>query len=400
MDMALEGIRVVDWTQWHAGPYATCLLADLGAEVIHVENPGRPDGWRGTTTLFGVSQELPGGRNLQIEEQNRNKKGMTINLKKPSGKEILFRLVEKSDVFVTNFRAKGFGYDVLSRYNPKLIYALITGFGTQGPDKDLPAGEIIAYARGGGMLMQSPEGAPPDYSAMGLGDRAAGLYLSHAILAALLARERLGIGQQLTVALLSGVMNIFGQSVICPLVTGREYEPLVREKVRNPLYNFYQCKDGRWIVLALFQRPWTWPAFCRAIGMPELEKNPRFDSLEKREENNEELISLLDRVFATKTYEEWDRFFREEEGLVFSRVNRMSDLASDPQVVANDYITQWDHPVIGPMKFLGFPVQYSKTPCSFRTAAPEVGQHTEEILIDLLGYSWEEIARLREEEAI
>jgi crotonobetainyl-CoA:carnitine CoA-transferase CaiB-like acyl-CoA transferase len=288
----------------------------------------------------------------------------------------------------------------LSQYNPKLIYALCTGFGTQGPDKDLPAGEIIGNARGGGMLMQRPEGAPPIYSAMGLGDRAAGLYLSHAILAALLARERLGIGQQVTVSLLSGIMNIFGQSVICPLMTDQEYEPFVREKVRNPLYNFYKCKDGCWIVIALVQRPWTWPAFCRALGSPDLEHNPKFDTAEKREKNNEELINVLDQIFSTKTYDEWDKYFREEDGLVFSKVNRMSDLASDPQVVANNYITEWDHPVLGSIKFLGFPVQYSKTPCLFRTAAPEVGQHSEEILIDLLGYTWNDIARFKDDEAI
>lgn len=401
--MILEGIRVIDWTQHQAGPYASAMLADLGAEVIHIEERERGDAFRGTRAMFGVPTGLPGGRNVLMEEMNRNKKSLAIDLSKPKGREIIYRLVEKSDVFLTTFRraeGKSLDYETLCKHNPRLIYAFGSGFGAKGPDSQAPSFELMALARSGAMLASGEAGQQPIYITGGIGDRTTSIFLAYGIMAALLARERLGIAQQITVSQLGAMIVLQGLSVLAPLLLGKEYERHDRARTRNPLYNWYKCKDSRWLALGMVQPDRYWPTFCKAIGMPELENDPKFANMEKREENCQELISLLDKVFATRTYEEWEQSFKQSGELIFTIVNSMSDLASDPQVLANEYILNWNHPDLGPIKFVGFPVDFSKTPTALRSPAPQFGQHSEEVLIGILGYTWEEISELREQQVI
>jgi crotonobetainyl-CoA:carnitine CoA-transferase CaiB-like acyl-CoA transferase len=173
-----------------------------------------------------------------------------------------------------------------------------------------------------------------------------------------------------------------------------------RRKAKIPLWNHYQCGDGEWLILGMLQSDRYWSRFCRIMGIPELENDPRFHSHARRQENCQELIQILDKIFLTKPREEWLRLLRQEPDFIVSIINRISDLPHDPQVVANEYITELNHPRLGPTKFLGVPVHFSKTPGAVRLPAPEFGQHTDEVLRDICGYSPEEIEELRREEVI
>jgi len=174
---------------------------------------------------------------------------------------------------------------------------------------------------------------------------------------------------------------------------------IARKTAGNPLWNHYKCGDGKWIALAHLSPDKFWPMVCHSMGLEELEKDPRFDSMDNRTKNCQELIAILDKTFATKTRDEWSRIFK-ESGVIYAPVNNTKDLTEDPQVLANDYVTEFDHPVFGRMKTIGFPVAFEKTPMSIRREAPEFGQHTEEILTEILGYTWDDISRLKDEQVI
>lgn len=398
MQSILEGIRIIDWTHWHSGPYGPTMLADLGAEVIKIEHPKGGDEFRFMHPMFGVPMTLPNGRHVQFEDINRNKKGMSLDVSTPKGREITYQLVEKSDVFVTNYRGAdraGLDYETLSRLNPRLIYATCTGSGTKGPDREIGSYEIMCYARSGAMFA-SGDGADPVYITPGLGDRTSAVFLAFGLMSALMARERHGIGQQLTVSQLNSMLHLQGTSVSAQLLGGREFDHGVANRI-YPLYNWYRCKDDRWIAFGMdvsIDKYWT--DFCTSVGVPDLQNDPRFADPASRMENAQTLISIVDELFATRTSEEWLAALHKSKDLIYSIVNRISDLANDPQVVANDMITEWDHPDLGPRKFVGFPVEFSETPARFTRAAPHIGEHTSEILQDLLGYSGDEIPSLRE----
>lgn len=402
MKQVLEGIRVIDWTQWHAGPYATALLGDLGAEVLHIEDPARGDAFRAVKSILGASFELPDGRHAAVEELNRNKRGVALNLKHPRGLEAMLRLVERSDVFVTNFRGAdrlGLGYEGLKKINPRLIYATNTGYGPRGPDAGSPSLELMAYARSGAMLASGEPGMPPIYLTASIADRISAVFLSYGILCALLARERFGVGQEITSSQLSAMIVLQGTAVIPFLLAGREMNRHDRSRAGEPLYNWYCCRDGRWLALGMLEGDRYWSTVCRALGREDLEKDPRFAAQPSRGENSEELVRILDQVFATRTREEWLATLRQAGDLIVTVVNKIADLPSDPQVTANNYIVDWDHPALGPVKFVPFPVELSETPASLRLAAPQIGEHTEQVLTEVCGYSRDEVAELRQQGA-
>lgn len=401
MPQILQGIKVIDWSLFHLGPVAAAMLADAGADVIHVEERNG-DPARGIARFYG--QELVvKGRNIIFEEFNRNKRGITLDIKKPEGLEVMYRLVEKSDVFLTNFRLSaikrlGLDYDTLVKHNPKIIYAYSSTFGTKGPNRDRPGLEPVTIASSGMMLSSGEEGMPPIVPTVGMGDRIGAIFLAYATLLALLARERLGVSQFVSSSALGSMLNLEAWSMVPVLFTGNDPPRQRRDSCSNPLNNFYLCKDGVWIQFALLQSDRHWPEFCRATGIQELEKSEKFESEEKRMVNNTELIAILDRQFSTKTYEEWESIFLKTD-LLFTRVNKLSDVAVDPQVLENKFILNWDHPHWGEIKFPGFCYDLSKTPPSIRRAAPTLGQHTEEVLLEL-GYTWEDIVNLKDKEAI
>ncbi len=405
MAMALEGIRVVDWTQWQQGPVATMLLGDMGADVIKIEERVGGDPARGMMRVAGamVVSDL-GQRNPYFEVGNRNKRSITLDLKKDKAKEIVYQLVEKSDVFVHNFRSNavqrlGLDYETLSTYNPRLIYAHSSGWGPKGPNKDDPSFDFAALGRSGFMAVITEPGRDPEYPQGGIADQMGAITTTLGVLAALLVRERTGVGQKVDASILGGMSFLLGYPISFWTMAGIGGTWIHRRSAGNPLFNHYQCGDGKWIGLVLIPPDRYWPAFCRATGLEELEKDPQFDSMDSRSKNCQELITILDQRFATKSSEEWSKILKEND-LVFSPLNTIAEFTDDPQALANEYITEFDHPVFKKTKMTGFPVGLSKTPCSIRREAPEFGQHTEEVLTGILGYTWDDIARLKDEEVI
>lgn len=405
MAMPLEGVRIIDWTIFQQGPVATAMLGDLGAEVIKIEERERGDPGRGMAGTMGYSTLLPGGRNHYFETNNRNKKGITLDLRNPKAVEVVYRLVEKSDVFVQNFRKGvaerlGLDYESLRKHNPKLIYAQASGYGPDGPESARPSLDPVGLARAGFMLGMTGPGEVPPYPMGGIADQMGAVMLAFGVLAALAARELQGVGQKVDSSHLSSVMWLEGLAVNYFLMTRKNMPKWQRTKTGNPMNTLYKTKDGRWIFFALMMPERYWPSFCTSINRPELQRDPRFDSMNKRKDNRESLISLLDEVFASKTCDEWLAIFKDYEDFIFEPLQTIPDLENDPQVQANKYIVEFDHPDMGKTKYVNFPVILHETPASIRLPAPAFGQHTEEVLTEICGYSWEEVAKMRDEKIV
>jgi len=403
MPMPLEGMRVIDWTIWQQGPVCSAMLGDLGAEVIKIEERERGDPGRSMTKIGGV--DLKDRPNFYFEATNRNKKSITLDLKRPAAREIVYQLVAKSDVFVQNFRLGvaarlGLDYATLRRHNPRLIYASASGYGPEGPDAGEPSFDQLGLARSGIMLAAGEPDMPPLAIVGGIADQMGAIMLAYGVLAALVARERFGVGQEVDASHLGSMMTLQGLNVAARLMMGFAIPRMPRTAAANPLWNHYRCADGRWICLGMLQPDRYWADFCRALGRPELAQDERFCNLRVRAANAGAAIEILDEIFASKPRDEWMQRLRAGGDFIFTGVNSIDDLPADPQVLANDYIVDFEHPQFGKTQVLGIPVRLRETPGSVRLPAPEFGQHTEEILRQLLGYSWEEIAALKDQELI
>ncbi|HEY3183977.1 MAG TPA: CoA transferase [Gaiellaceae bacterium] len=402
-DGPLAGIKVVEWAHVHFGPGAGMFLSDMGADVVHVESRDG-DMMRVYESLWGNEFMLDHGRNTFTEDLLRNKKSITVDLKQEEATEIVLRLADDADVFLTNFRPAatrklGLDYATLAARNPKLIYAQGTSYGLDGPEKDAPGLEMMGLARGGLMLGSAIDGQEPVYPTMGLNDRLGAIGLLVAILSALVARERTGVAQHVDTSLLGWTVNLQASAISCAANTGQPVRPLPRREQDDPNYNIYQLGDGTWTALGMTLHPHKyWPALCNALGRPELIDDPRFVDVEKRRENFRELIDIYDAAFAELTWEQWDEKIHEHE-LIACRVNSLTDLASDEQILVNGYMRKLPHPDLGEWWYVPTPVQYEKTPISIRSAAPVLGEHTDELLGEL-GYSDEQIRDLREREVV
>ena len=399
----LDGMRVLDWTMWQFGPVSTMMLGDLGAEVIKIESLDG-DHARQFHRVSGSSSVLPEGLNAYFQSLNRQKKSIALDLKNPKGVEVLYKLVEKSDVFVENFRQGvaerlGLGYEDLKKINPKIVYGAATGYGPKGPDSHKPAFAYTGEARSGSLWWAGPNDGKP-YNLASVADQIAGIMLSYGILGALVARDRIGVGQKVDVSHLGSMMWLGGNRYGMALLTGNEPQRQDRTMVRNVLWNSYRCKDEKWIAFSMNQSDRYWPDFCNAMERPDLIEDERYNNMDARANNREELVNLLDDVFITRPREEWGKKMDAQGGIIWERVQDIWDLPNDPQVIENNYLIDFDHPVLGPTKWLQTPVTYSETPVSTRKMAPEHGEDTEEILLDVLGYSWEDISSLQEEGAI
>ncbi len=338
-----------------------------------------------------------------VQMLNRNKRGLALDLKKPSGKEVLDKLVVESDVFMSNYESAALGrlgldYATLSAINPRLVYAVLTGYGTVGPDKDQRGFDFsAAWAHSGMQYLIGEPGSPPPPQRGGMMDRVVGAHAVSGILAALLGRQRTGRGQELEFSLYhTGVWTL--ASDIQSTLIGAPVLKHDRTAARNPIWNTYRTGDDRWLWLSMLQSDAHWPDFCRAIGRPEIETDPRFDGMEARMANSPELVNLLDDVFASATIEQWEARLREND-CIFSRVQTPAEVTTDPQALANGFFTEIDHPIGGEMKLVSTPVKFRQDPATIHAPAPEVGQHTEEILLEL-GYDWDRIAALKEDGAI
>ncbi len=403
MPMPLEGIRVVDWTIWQQGPVASVMLGDLGADVIKVEERVGGDPGRGVLKAQGL--DLRDRPNFYFEANNRNKRSLTVDLKKPEGVAIVQRLAERADVFVQNFRkgvAARLGLDAatLRARNPRLVYASASGYGPEGPESAAPSFDYLGLARSGIMYSAGEPDDEPLAIAGGIADQMGAVMLAYGVLVALLARERTGRGQEVDASHLGSMAWLQGLGLSARLMLGRALPRQPRRFATNPLWNHYRCADDQWLALSMLQPDRYWVSFCAVLEIPEAADDPRFKTMLDRMMNAGECIALLDERFARRPRAEWIRRLAEGGDFIYSIINSVDDLPDDPQMLANGYVADFEHPSFARTRVVGLPVRLSETPGAIRLPAPEFGQHTEEILTEVLGYSWEEIGRLREAEVI
>jgi crotonobetainyl-CoA:carnitine CoA-transferase CaiB-like acyl-CoA transferase len=403
MPMPLDGIRVIDWTIWQQGPVASLMLADLGADVIKVEERVGGDPGRGVLRAQGL--DLRDRPNFYFEANNRNKRSIALDLKKPEGAEIVRRLADGADVFVQNFRkgvAARLGLDAgtLRARNPRLVYASATGYGPEGPESGAPSFDYLGLARSGIMYSAGEPDDEPLAIAGGIADQMGAVMLAYGVVVALFARERSGRGQEVDASHLGSMAWLQGLGLSARLMLGRALPRQSRKYATNPLWNHYRCADDQWLALSMLQPDRYWTQLCRVLEIPEVADDSRFATMLDRMANASDCVRILDDVFARRPRAEWLRRLADGGDFIFSVVNSVDDLPDDPQMNANGYVVNFEHPAFGRTRVVGVPVRLSETPGEIRLAAPEFGQHTEEILTGQLGYSWEDVARLREEEII
>ena len=401
MSGPLHGVKVVEITMFQQGPVAGMRLGDLGADVIKVE-PKTGDPARGFMKIIGVDAGLK-GRNYYFENNNRNKRSIALDLKTKKGMEIFLQLIDQADVFLNNMSIEapidlGIGPGVLMKRNPKLIYAQASGWGRKGPDAQDYSFDYTGIARSGLMMSCGERGQPPAQILPGMGDELGGLICAWGITAALYAREKTGKGQVIDTSLMGSIIAMLGLIMSAPAILGQEFPRAIRAETGNPIYNHYQCQDGKWLALAHLQPDRYWPNVCRAMDLSELENDSRFNTIEARGENAKELVAIFDSRFATRTRDEWLNVLK-RGGCICTPVQSPLEVSNDPQALANNYFIFAEHPVWGKIKMVGFPWDFSETPASWRREAPEFGQHTEEILLEM-GYNWDDIAQFKQDGVI
>jgi crotonobetainyl-CoA:carnitine CoA-transferase CaiB-like acyl-CoA transferase len=398
----LDGIRLLEWASFINGPAAGYMLGDLGAEVVKIEQPGVGDPARGSQRLWDRQMMLPHGLNLVFETFNRNKRGVALDITKARGLEIFYALVKRSDVFYTNYRVGlrkklGVDYQSLIKHNPQIIYVEASGYGPEGDDAEKRAFDVLVQARSGLMMACGDRDSSEPYEIVGaVIDQLAGTMTAYAILVGLLAKERTGTGQEISVSMLGSAIHLQALNIQTSLWRGRQQPRHSRTRSGNAFTNSYQCADGKWIELSDMQYDRFWDNVRETLGLPEKEVQELFATPDMRRTNNKEFIQLLDSVFARQSRDEWVKIFREKAQFAWDVVNTVSEAALDPQVLANKYVTDFQHPVLGDVKIPGMPFSLSKMDTNPMTKAPELGEHTEEVLLEL-GYVWDDIAQLKDE---
>jgi formyl-CoA transferase len=391
IDLPLKGYRVLDLSRILAGPYCGMIIGDQGAEVIKVERPGTGDDTRTWGPPFA------GGESAYYICCNRNKKSIVIDLKDPAGLELIRELAGVSDVLVENFtpgltEQMGLDYETIHKLNPRLVYCSITAYGQDGPYRNRPGYDMVLSAVGGLMWITGERDGNPCKVGVAITDVLTGVYASGAITSALLWRERSGRGQHLDISLLdvqvSGLANIASNY----LVAGKEATRWGTAHESIIPYQVFQTKD-RPIAIAVANQK-LWISFCKLVGKKDWLNDSRFESNPKRVENRDILIPLIDELFVQKTCDEWMELLV-ESAIPCGPVNNMQHLFADPQVQHRDMIAEVPHPTIGTLRLTGIPIKYSETPATIRFHPPLLGEHTDEILAEALGYSSEQIDALK-----
>jgi crotonobetainyl-CoA:carnitine CoA-transferase CaiB-like acyl-CoA transferase len=386
----LAGLRVLDFTVFQQGPQATLVMADMGADVIKVEPPAFGDLGR-VLAMFGEHRI-----SAYHLAHSRGKRSLTINLKTAEGCEIVRRLLPEMDVMVHNFRPGvmeklALGYDDVRKLNERIIYGHASGWGPMGPKAQHPAFDIAAQARGGLMSMTGEADGGPLPAGAAIADYIGAMNLAMAVIAALYSRERTGFGQKIDTSLYG--TQIASQAwEMQTYIMGRRKRRAGRGHGYLPtIWRTFQTSDG-WAVVGGVGDD-RWHDFCTAVAMPELEHDARFANAGVRIQNIDALYALLDDKFLARTTAEWIDVL-ESHDMICAPVLDYEQILGDEQALANGYIRSVEHPTVGETQIVGFPWRFSETPADVAPAAPELGQHTEEILLSL-GYTWEQIGELR-----
>ena len=379
----MAGVKVVELGVWVAGPAAGGILADWGADVIKIEPPdGDP------ARMFGRMLGIEDGTSPPFEMDNRGKRSVVLDLATDDGRDTAFELLSGADVFLTNIRPGalariGLDFETVAARNPRLVYGLITGYGQTGPDAERAAYDVAAFwARAGLAHLLTRPGETPPFQRGGMGDHTAGMTLAAAVCAALVARTRTGKGQLVSTSLYRQGAYTVSFDLNTFLMTGHSIAIGQRETMGNPCMNNYTAADGRRFWIVGLQGSRHWPPLCRAVGRQDWLTDPRFDSAHARAANAVELIAELDKIFATKPLDAWAKVFAAEPEFFWSPVNSIEDVVADEQFHAAGgvvYVPDADSSV--PM--VATPADFHGTPCQPRSAAPRLGEHTEEILAEL-----------------
>ena len=396
--LALEGIRVLDLSRLAPGPYCSMLLADLGADVLLVEEPvatgGRPAGQAARRLLERDISE----RAMVFNALSRNKRSIALNLKNEAARQVLHRLAERADVLLEGFRPGvvkrlAADYDTLSRINPRIVYCSLSGYGQSGSYAGLVGHDINYISIGGALGMIGWPGMPPAIPMNIIADFAGGgLYAAFAILAAIIARERTGRGQYVDVAMTDGVISLLAGAVSQYFASG--VAPRPGESFLNgavPFYCVYETRDEKWLSIGCLE-PGFWEALCRALGRED------FIPYQMNADKHPEVFDYLRREFKTRTRDEWFEYLRQFD-ICVGPVYSLDEVFNDPQVRAREMVVELEHPTVGKVQQVGVAAKLSETPGSVRSLAPGRGQHTEEVLLDL-GYSRQQIRELRTEGAV
>ena len=396
MKLPLEGVTVLDLTHALAGPYCATMLADYGAQVIKLEAFGAGD----ISRTWGTP--LPGGETAYFAALHRNKKGIEIDLKHARGKDIFFDLVERCDIVIENFRvgtlAKlGLDYEKAKARNPGIIYCAISGFGQSGPYKERAALDLILQAESGMISVTGEPGGHGVRCGVSIADLTAGLNAAFGIMAALRVKEKTGRGQQVDVSMMEGQMALLNTTIGNYFADGKLPGPMGTAYTALTPYQTFRSKTKDFALAVGSEK--LWKTFCPAIGHPELTDDPRYANNRARMKNRDTLIPVLQEIFMTRTFDEWEKILL-GSGIPFGALNNIAQVAEHPQVKARGSISEIDHPRIGKIKVVSPVAKLSETPASIRSPSPSLGEHNEEVLREFLGMTPAAIAALRAEGVI
>jgi crotonobetainyl-CoA:carnitine CoA-transferase CaiB-like acyl-CoA transferase len=390
----LAGVKILDLSRLLPGPFCTLLLADMGAEVVKVEDPSGGDYGRWAPPLLG-------DMSAHFHTLNRNKKSITLNLKHPQGASIFLQLVKKFDIVLEQFRPGvmdrlGVGYEVARKANPRIVYCGLTGYGTTGPYRDRAGHDLNYMAIAGAGSITGPAGGSPVIPGVQIGDIGGGALMSAiGILAALHHRDRVGEGQFVDVSMTDGIVSWLALQV-ADYFGDPKGEPRPGEMRLNGsilCYRMYETKDGRHMTMGALE-PKFWEAFCKAIGKEHLIAEQYVEGPGQDKPREE-----LENFFKSKTLEEWVSFCADKD-IMLEPVLTFGEAFSHPQVKAREMILDVDDKRTGPQRQIGFPIKFSETASEIQSFAPELGEHTEEVLVRELELPRERIAELREENVI
>lgn len=392
MAMALEGVRILDLSVFQQGTHASAMLADLGADVIKIESYDNPDPGRASG-----GDPAPNGIRPYFAILNRNKRGIALDLKNPIGRETFLKLIETADIFHSNMRMgvlerMNLTYDVVKQRNPRIIFSQATGWGHLGPDAEAHLGSVdgLAQARGGLLSINGTKESGPHNVPLSLADQIGGMISAFGMMAALWEREKSGVGQEVNTSLYGSQLALQNFNITGAMWNQKNPELRGKDEAR-PHWGTYVCSDGGLLMVAGTTPDRWWKEFCETVGSPESGEG----TYSKNQVDTAWCVktrAALGQCFATKTRDEWMSILSPK--FLVQPVRKYLEIAEDPQAWANGYLTKiaWGE---AELPIVGLPVHMSRTPGSVRTLAPEVGQHTEEILLEA-GWSWEEIAAMRE----